>query len=105
MDQQRTTKIGQNRSWAIFLALAAYPIANFLYRTLTAGHEYPMRSEQVMTISFDVLGLIGLYGMRAHGPKPLFWIALAAGLGLLAIRMNGDASWWTGHLVFSIPRR
>jgi hypothetical protein len=105
MDQQRTTTTGENRSWLIFFALAGYLIANFLYRTLTAAHEYPMRTEQVMTIGFDVLALIGLYGLRAHGPKPLFWIALTAGLGLLAIRVNGDASWWTGHLVFSIPRR
>ena len=27
----------------------------------------------------------------------LFWMALVAGLGVLAIRLHGDASWWTGH--------
>jgi hypothetical protein len=36
----------------------------------------------------------------------LFWIALMAGLGLFAIRLNGNASWWTGHLRYDIgPRR
>jgi len=24
---------------------------------------------------------------------------------MLAIRLNGDASWWTGHLVYTLPPR
>lgn len=61
----------------------------------------------------------GLIAMRVQlsskGPKDhsgqsmgevLFWIALMAGLGLFAIRLNGNASRWTGHLHYDIgPRR
>jgi MFS-type transporter involved in bile tolerance (Atg22 family) len=80
-------------------------IASFLWRTLTAAHEYPMRSEQVMTMLID-LGLIaGLYGMRQRLPAALFWIALVCGIGLFLIRLNSDASWWTGHLAYSILPR
>ena len=42
-------------------------IASFLWRTLTAAHEYPMRSEQVMTMLID-LGLIA--GHLLQGPLP-----------------------------------
>ena len=47
----------------------------------------------------DVLAIVGLVGVRAGLPKALFWIA---GIGLLAIRLNGEASWWTGHLMYSV---
>ena len=101
-DQQKpTSAIGQ----AMPFVTASLLIASFLWRTLTAAHEYPVRSEQVMTMLID-LGLIaGLYGMRQRLPAALFWIALASGVGLFLIRLNSDASWWTGHLAFSILPR
>jgi hypothetical protein len=35
----------------------------------------------------------------------LFWVALICGIGLFAIRLNSDASWWTGHLrYYLLPR-
>ena len=60
-----------------------------------------MRAEQVMEIVLDIMALAGLIGMEAKISKPLFWVALIAGLGLFAIRSIGDASWWTGHIVYS----
>jgi hypothetical protein len=93
--------------------------AIFLWRALTTADEFPSRELQVLTIALDLLCLIGLIAMRVQlsskGPKDhseqlmgevLFWIALMAGLGLFAIRLNGNASWWTGHLHYDIgPRR
>lgn len=46
----------------------------------------------------------GLIGLRQAMPKPLFWIALAAGIGLFALRLSSDAGWWTGHFVHSCRR-
>lgn len=53
-------------------------------------------------MGFDLALIAGLVGMRPRAPrlKVLFWVALAAGNGLFAIRLNGDASWWTGHLMY-----
>ena len=53
-----------------------------------------------MTIGLDVLAIVGLVGLSTQlsKGKPVFWTALVTGLGLLAIRLNGDASWWSGHL-------
>ena len=80
-------------------------IGSFLYRALTPAHEYPMRPEQVMEMALDALCIIGLIGTRTYVPKWLFWVALIAGLGLFAIRLHSDASWWTGHIdYYLLPR-
>jgi hypothetical protein len=63
-----------------------------------------------VTIAIDLLCvgiLIGLKVKPSAAKKPdkrlstgvivMFWIALLAGLGVLAIRLHGDASWATGH--------
>jgi hypothetical protein len=65
----------------------------------------PMRSEQVMTMLIDLGLLLGLIGARARLPKPLFGAALVAGVGLFAMRLTGDAAWWTGNLSYSLPPR
>ena len=104
-ERQTTTPQSTGYNRMIALLLSAYLIATFLWRALTDGHEYPMRTEQVMEIAFDVLALIGLIGMKAKIPAALFWIALAAGVGLLAIRLHSDASWWTGHWNYSLRPR
>jgi hypothetical protein len=78
-------------------ALSIYLIAAFLWRALTAAHEYPSTTMRNMTIGLDLLCLIGLIGTRIHffknslpgelmAWKILFWAALAAGAGLLLIR-------------------
>ena len=86
-------------------SLVAYLIGSFLWRVLTPAHEYRSRFTTYLDIAVDVLVIAGLIAIRASVPKPLFWIALVAGVGLLAIRLNGEASWWTGHLVYTLSPR
>ena len=95
----------------IFKALSIYLIASFLWRALTTAHEYPSPSLRNMTIALDLLCVIGLSGTgiqifkgippgQSTAGKVLFWLGFIAGLGLFAIRLNGNASWWTGHLTY-----
>jgi hypothetical protein len=92
----------ENRSELTVMLVAALLIGSFLWRTLVPASEYPERSIQVLTMGFDLALIGGLIGMKSRAPKlkVLFWIALAAGIGLFMIRLNGDASWWTGHLMY-----
>ena len=85
--------------------LLAYLIGTFLWRLLTPAHEYPGRISTYLDMAMDALVIVGLISIRASLPKALFWIAVAAGVGLFAIRLNSDASWWTGHLVYTLPPR
>jgi hypothetical protein len=99
----------------ILTVLCLYLIATFLWRALIAAHEYPSPALRNLTIGLDLLCLIGLVGIEIQifkndsfqsiGGKILFWCALLAGLGLFAIRLNGNASWWTGHLMYNLPPR
>jgi hypothetical protein len=93
-----------SRHAVISILLPALLIGSFLWKVLTPAHEFPMRSEQVMTMSLDALMVIGLFGLKRAMPQLLFWIALAAGIGLFALRLSADG-WWTGHLVYLISRR
>jgi hypothetical protein len=77
-------------------------IGQLLWNVLTPAHEFPMRAEQVTSMTIDALMLAGLIGLKT--PKPLFWVALVAGVGLFALRLSSDG-WWTGHLVYSFPPR
>lgn len=86
--------------WILSLTL----IITFLWRTLATAHEYPSRSAQILELSIDVLCVIGMFGVKSKIPAPLFWTGLICGLLVLAIRLNGDASWWTGHLTYSVGR-
>lgn len=92
----------ENRNELTLMLVAALLIGNFLWRALMPASEYPERSVQVLTMGFDLALIAGLIGLKSRAPKlkVLFWIALAAGIGLFAIRLNGDASWWTGHLTY-----
>ena len=82
--------------------LAVYLIGSLLWRVLIPAHEYPGRTATYLEIAVDLLAIAGLVGVRVGVPKPLFWLALVAGIGLLAIRLNSTASWWTGHLMYSV---
>ena len=104
-DAPTTTPANERNLRIIGYVLSLTLIATFLWRTLTTAHEYPMRSEQVIEIFLDVLCVVGLSGVKSRIPAALFWIGLAAGIGILAIRLNGDASWWTGHLTYSLGPR
>jgi hypothetical protein len=98
--QQATILGGATGRRAVSLILAWYLIASFLWRALTPAHEYPLLAAQVAEIVFDLIALAGLIGMEARISRPLFWVALIAGLGLFAIRSFGGANWWTGHIVY-----
>lgn len=103
--QQTQTSGTTTHNAVVSLLLPCLLIGSFLWNVLTPAHEYQMRSDQMLTMALDFLGLLGVIGLRASIPQPLFWIALVAGTGLLALRLNGDAGWWTGHLVYSLSRR
>jgi hypothetical protein len=90
------------RARVFFYVLAFYLIAIFLYRLLTPAHEYPRAPDRWMTIGSDILAIIGLFALRAHGAKALLWIGILAGIGLFLIRLNGPDSWATGHLDYWI---
>ena len=105
MADQQTRTSGTTHNAVVSLLLPCLLIGNFLWCVLTPAHEYQMRSDQMLTMGLDLLGLLGVIGLRKSIPTPLFWCALVAGLGLLALRLNGDAGWWTGHLVYTLSRR
>lgn len=100
MSDGRATDGGRNHALAILLG--CYLIGTFLWNVFVPAHEYPMRTVQMLTIGLNVLAVVGLFGLKPSMPKALFWTALVAGLGLLALRLNGDHGWWTGHLFYSL---
>lgn len=92
---------------AIFYALSALLIGLFAYRLLVPVHVMPSPTERNLTIIFDALMVAGLFGMKRRAPnaQALFWMAAAAGVGLLLIRMTGMTGFWSGHLRFAyLPR-
>lgn len=105
MNQSPTDSGAATGKRVLILLVPSYLIATFLWDALTPAHEFPMRTEQIVSIAVDVVAFVGLIALRARLPKMLFRIALLAGLGLLAIRVSSDASWWTGHLVYTLPRQ
>ena len=105
MSDQTTPSGGDTKNQKIFYALSVILILTFLWRTLTTAHEYPSRMVMVLDMGFDALCIVGLIGLRKAGPPALFWIALIAGIGLFAIRLHGDASWWTGHWNYALAPR
>lgn len=95
---------GLGRSPFAGFLLACFLIAHFLWNLLVPAHEFPLRTEQVLTMMFDFLMVVGLFGFRRVIPAPLFWIALIAGIGLFAFRLSDDG-WWTGHFAYTLPPR
>ncbi len=104
MSDQTPAAPGKPKTSTVFYLLSVLLIGNFLYRMLVAAQEYPVRTSQMLQIGVDLLMVAGLVGIRKTGPMPLFWIALFAGIGLFAIRLHSDASWWTGHWSYSLSR-
>jgi hypothetical protein len=107
-EQQTGVRDPANRAQLMFFSLAGYLIVSFLWRVITPAHEYAMRDELYLTMVLDGLCIIGLVGIkqRVEGWAVVFWIALAAGIGMFLIRLAGDDQWWTGHVVYYLePRR
>jgi hypothetical protein len=92
------------RSSTAGLLVACFLIAHFMWNCLVPAHEYPVRAEQVLTMTLDFLMVVGLFSFRRAMPAPLFGIALLAGIGLFALRLS-KAGWWTGHLVYTLLPR
>jgi hypothetical protein len=93
------------RNFPIAIILSCYLIGTFLWNAFVPAHEYPTRTLQMLTIGLNLLAVVGVFGLRSSMPKPLFWAALIAGVGLLALRLTSDHGWWTGHLFYSLPPR
>ena len=104
MTDQRTQKSTEANGPWIAVLLPCFVIAHFAWNLLIPAHEFPLRTEQVLTMIFDLLMVLGLFGYRRAMPTALFWVALAAGIGLFALRLS-DHGWWTGHLTYSLPPR
>src|ERR1043165_39118 len=86
-------------------AVVVYLIGSLLWRVLTPAHEYPGRFSTYLDLAVDALVIAALFSIRAKLAPPLFGVAVMAGVGLFAIRLNGEASWWTGHLVYTLAPR
>jgi hypothetical protein len=105
---------GATTRW-LFVSLAIVLLGTFFWRAFSTAHEFPSTSYRNMTIVLDLLCLVGLIGLRIQasrqqqavttGVNVLFWFALLAGLGLFAIRLNGNASFWTGHIKYALRPR
>jgi hypothetical protein len=103
MIDQPTPAATSRNPW-IAMVLPWVLIGQLLWNVLTPAREFPMRTEQVMTMTIDALMLAGLIRLKGAMPKALFRVALVAGIGLFALRLSSDG-WWTGHLVHSFPPR
>ena len=102
-DGQAKSADNSSRNFIIGIVVVCYLIGSFLYNVFVEAHEYPMRTEQVLTMVLNLHGVVGLIGVRKAIPRQVFWCALVAGIGLFALRLTGDDGWWTGHLYYSLP--
>lgn len=108
MEKQMTdaqAPANSGRHVAVGVILSCYLIGTFLWNTFVPADEYQTRMLQRLTIGLNMLAVVGLCGLRTTLPKPLFWAALIAGLGLLALRLTSEHGWWTGHLFYSLSPR
>jgi len=90
MTNQRSNTSTTTRNGIMPILLPCVLIGHFLWNVLTPAHEFPLRTEQVMTMLFDLGMFVGLFGFRRSMPAPLFWIAVVAGVGLFALRLSSD---------------
>jgi hypothetical protein len=101
--------------WNIFLAVTAYLVLTFLWRTFVTAHEYPGRTSQIIDIVVDLFAFVGIIGLRSqlaaalpfNDPRKsklglIFGLAIAAGIGLFLIRFTSDTAWRTGHLFYNV---
>ena len=109
-DPQRPSSRNASSQQTVFWLLSVYMITTFLWRAFIPGGEWPRPPTRFITIAIDLLCIGVLVRLKVRlsaekkpgkristGGKVLFWIALLAGLGVLAIRLHDDASWATGH--------
>ena len=65
----------------------------------------PTSAAALAPASFALLAVASLFGLKPRMPQPLFWAAMLAAVGLLALRLTSDHAWWTGHLFYELPPR
>jgi hypothetical protein len=82
--------------------VACVLIGLFTYRLTVPAHEGALMNELILTMVFDAAMVVGLVAMRKRLAAPIFWTALVAGVGLFAIRLTSESSWWTGHLLWTM---
>jgi hypothetical protein len=104
-EQSPIPKSSKNRNELVGFLLCLILIGTFLWRLFVPAHELPLRSGQVLDMGVDALLIVGLIGVRASLPKPLFVIALIAGLALFGIRLTSNYAWWSGHYSYSLQPR
>jgi hypothetical protein len=104
-DQAAADPKKAKRMRTLFYLLCILLIGNFVWRMLITAQEYPPRSSQILEMIIDAGCIVGLIAGRKFGPQPLFVTALIAGIGLFAIRLHSDASWWTGHYHYIFDKR
>jgi hypothetical protein len=90
---------------AIFYLICVLLIGTFLWRMTITAQEYPPRMALYLELVIDAAMIVGLIGIRKSGPQALFIAALICGIGLFAIRLHSDASWWTGHWHYVFDKR
>jgi hypothetical protein len=105
MSDEHTRTADNGRNFAIAAVLSCYLIGTFFWNVFVPAHEYAMRSVQMLTIGLNLLAVVGLFGLKPSMPKPLFWAALLAGIGLLTLRLTSNHGWWTGHLFYELSPR
>ena len=105
MSDEHAPTAGSGSSFAIAAVLSCYLIGTFFWNVFVPAHEYAIRTEQMLTIGLNLLAVAGLFGLRPRMPQPLFWAAMLAAVGLLALRLTSDHAWWTGHLFYELPPR
>jgi hypothetical protein len=96
-----------------FYLFSIFIILTFLWRFLVPAHEESdpdtlIYLETLFEV-FTVFGLIFFYLYLRSSPylystsllAAVFWIALAASIGILVMRFSTTGGWYTGHRVYS----
>ena len=104
MAKAKQTAKSENRNELTFILVAVVLIGSLVWRALVPAYEFPRQPMQLLSMGFDFAMIAGLILMKKRAPKlnVLFWIALAAGIGLFLIRLHNDTGWWTGHLTYGL---
>jgi len=105
-----------NRNRGVFVVLALYLIATFLWRVFIPAHEYDGPFDVYLPIGLDLLAFGALIALQVQFSRlvapgesgwqmgtVLFWAAVVASLGIFLIRFfHGQSGWWTGHLIYTL---
>ena len=103
-----------SKTRSVFFTLSAYAILTFLWRFLVPAYEEAESNTLIyMEILFELATVPVLIGLVSNlrprldddakwAVTVVFWIALAAGIGILWMRFRTTHGWYTGHRVYEI---